>query len=102
MEPIRVVVHGALGKLGREVVNGLCLDPEAQLVGAVDLKATGGHLSLPDESGTVPISADLRDILSKCQADVLADFTIANESSLEDLQKETERIIARIKDGKID
>ncbi|MDP6633154.1 MAG: 4-hydroxy-tetrahydrodipicolinate reductase [Dehalococcoidales bacterium] len=77
MEPIRVVVHGALGKLGREVVNGLCLDPEAQLVGAVDLKATGGHLSLPDESGTVPISADLRDILSKCQADVLADFTIA-------------------------
>ncbi len=77
MEPIRVVVHGALGKLGREVVNGLCLEPETQLVGAVDIKATEDHLPLPDGSGTVPISADLKDILSKCQADVLADFTIA-------------------------
>ena len=77
MEPIRVVVHGALGKLGREVVNALCQEPETQLVGAVDLKASGDYLTLPDGSGEVPISADLNTILSKCQADVLVDFTIA-------------------------
>lgn len=77
MEPIRVIVHGALGRVGREVVNALCQDPETQLVGAVDLKASENYLPLPDGSGKVPISADLNDILNKCQTDVMVDFTIA-------------------------
>ena len=77
METIRVVVHGALGKVGREVVNALCQESETQLVGAVDLKASEDYLTLPDGSGKVPISADLNDILNKCQTDVIVDFTIA-------------------------
>ncbi len=77
MKPIKVVVHGALGKVGREVVNAVCQEPETQLVGAVDLKASEAYLPLPDGSGKVPISTDLNDILNKCQADVLVDFTIA-------------------------
>lgn len=77
MKPIRVVVHGALGKVGQELVNALCQEPETQAVGAVDLKASEDYLPLPDGSGKVPFSANLSDVLNRCQADVLVDFTIA-------------------------
>ena len=77
MKPIRVVVHGALGKVGQELVNALCQEPETELAGAVDLKASEDYLPLPDGSGKVPFSADLSDVLNRCQAEVLVDFTIA-------------------------
>ncbi len=77
MKPIRVVVYGALGKVGREVVSALCQEPEMQVVGAVDLKTSEAYLPLPNGSGNIPISADLDDILNKCQPDGLVDFTIA-------------------------
>ena len=77
MKPIRVVVHGALGKVGQELVNALCQEPETELAGAVDLRASEDYLPLPDGSGKVPFSADLSDVLNRCQAEVLVDFTIA-------------------------
>ena len=77
MKPIKVVVNGALGRMGREVVNALCHEPEIQIVGAVELKVSENSLPLPDGSGTVPFSTDLDYILSSCQPDVLVDFTIA-------------------------
>ena len=77
MKTIRVVVRGALGKVGREVVNALCHEPETQVVGAVELQVPEEHLSLPDGSGKVPFSSDLAHILSTCQPDVLVDFTTA-------------------------
>jgi 4-hydroxy-tetrahydrodipicolinate reductase len=77
MKPIRVVVHGASGKMGREVVNALCRESEFELVGAVELQPGSDSLSLPDGSGTVPFSADLDYILNTCQPDVLVDFTVA-------------------------
>ena len=77
MKPIKVVVQGALGKVGREVVNTLCHQPEMQIVGAVELKVAEDYLTLPDSSGKVPFSSDLEYILTKCQPDVLVDFTIA-------------------------
>ncbi len=76
MEPIKVVVHGALGRVGREVVIAVFQDPEMQLIGAIDIKASGDYLSVPDGSGKVPISTD-SSILDKCRADVMVDFTIA-------------------------
>jgi len=79
MEPIRVIVHGALGKLGREIVNGLYLEPTIQLVGAVDLKATVEYLTLPDDSGKVPLATDLS-ILDNIKVDVLVDSTIAKST----------------------
>ncbi len=63
--------------MGREIVNVLCLEPETQIVGAVELKTAGNRLPLPSDSGTVPISTDLDYILTTCQPDVLVDFTIA-------------------------
>jgi len=75
MKPIRVVAHGALGKMGREVVNAVCRESELQLVGAVELQVSEDYLPLPDNSGTVPLSSDLGYILTSCQPDVLIDFT---------------------------
>lgn len=77
MKPIRVVVHGAAGRVGQVVVNALCHEAEIELVGAVELKVTGDYLTLPDGSGKIPFSADLDHILTVCQPDVLVDFTIA-------------------------
>jgi len=77
MKPIRVIVQGASGRVGQEVVKAVCREPEMQLVGAVDLKATQDSLTLPDGSGGVPFSANLDYILTSCQPDVLVDFTIA-------------------------
>ena len=77
MELIKVVVHGASGRIGQEVVKAVCQESATQLVGAIDLRADEDSLTLPDGSGTVPFSADLEDILATCQPDVLVDFTIA-------------------------
>ena len=76
MNPIRIVVNGALGRMGREIVNGLCQEPQMQIVGAVELQVAEENLTLPDGS-TVPFSPDLEHILTSCQPDVLVDFTIA-------------------------
>ena len=80
MEPITVLVHGALGKMGREMVAGISRDPELKLVGAVDIKATQDFLTLPDGSTKIPLSADLSALLDAQHPKVLLDFTIAEAS----------------------
>ncbi len=77
MKPIKVVVHGASGRVGQEVVKALCQEEATRVVGAVALDATEDYLPLPDGSGTVPFSTDIAHILTSCQPDVLVDFTIA-------------------------
>ncbi len=77
MKPIRVVVNGASGKMGREVISALCRESEVEVVGAIELQPAEEFLPLPDGSGTVPFSADLDYILSSCHPDVVVDFTIA-------------------------
>jgi len=78
MEAIKAVVRGALGRMGQETVGALCRDTEIQLVGAVEVQVSQDCLSLPDGSGTIPLSSDLGHILTSCQPDVLVDFTIAS------------------------
>lgn len=77
MKTLKVVVHGALGKVGQHVLNAVCQESEMELAGAVDLKAAQDRLPLPDGSGTVPFSSDLNSILLTCKPDVMVDFTIA-------------------------
>ncbi|OGO05223.1 MAG: 4-hydroxy-tetrahydrodipicolinate reductase [Chloroflexi bacterium RBG_13_54_9] len=77
MEQIRVVVHGARGKMGQEVLATLCRDPELEPVGAVEKQATDDNLALPDGSGLIPFSSDLESILVRCHPQVLVDFTVA-------------------------
>ena len=77
-EPVRVVVQGALGRVGREVVSALCNDPQTEPVGAVDLKATEKQLALTDgHSGVIPLTSDLESMLNNTHPDVLVDFTLA-------------------------
>jgi 4-hydroxy-tetrahydrodipicolinate reductase len=80
MEQIKVLVHGAAGRVGQEVIKAVCQELDMQLVGAVDIKARPEPLSLPDGSGTVPFSADFAAMLDSCQPDVVVDFTIAKAS----------------------
>jgi 4-hydroxy-tetrahydrodipicolinate reductase len=78
--PIRVVVHGALGRVGREVVNATCKDADLKLVGAVDAKADGNVLPLPVGSGTVPLSKSLESILTQTEPQVIVDFSVTEAS----------------------
>ena len=75
--PIKVAVHGALGRVGREVVIATCKDPQLKLVGAVDAKADGNVLALPDGSGSVPMSRNVESILDQTNPKVIVDFSTA-------------------------
>ncbi|MBI4298735.1 MAG: 4-hydroxy-tetrahydrodipicolinate reductase [Chloroflexi bacterium] len=77
MATVKVVVHGAFGKVGSEVLKALCAEPGMEPVGAVEIRATEDYLSLPDGSGLIPISSDLSDILARCRPQVVVDFTNA-------------------------
>jgi 4-hydroxy-tetrahydrodipicolinate reductase len=77
MKPIRVAVHGALGKMGQTLTSALCREPEMQIVGATDIKATQDHLTLPDGSARIPLSKELESILNSCKPEVVVDFSNA-------------------------
>jgi 4-hydroxy-tetrahydrodipicolinate reductase len=80
MKPITVVVHGAMGKMGKTVINAVCQEPETRVVGAVDIEVIGDRLQLPDDAGEVPLSSDLESILADEKPDVMVDFTVAKAS----------------------
>ena len=74
MASINVVVNGARGRMGQEVLGALCREPDMNPLAGADI-AGGDRLPLPDGSGTVPMAADLSDVLDG--ADVVVDFTNA-------------------------
>ena len=76
MEPIKVVVHGVLGKMGQQVLDTVCGEGDLQPVGGADKSSQLGTHTLPDNSGTMPISNSLEDVISG--ADVVVDFTNAD------------------------
>ncbi|HLC22949.1 MAG TPA: 4-hydroxy-tetrahydrodipicolinate reductase [Dehalococcoidia bacterium] len=76
---IKVIVHGALGRMGREVIASMSREPDMKVVAGVDKAAKGD--SLPLENGSsLPLGADLPLVLSGRMADVLVDFSIAEAS----------------------
>jgi 4-hydroxy-tetrahydrodipicolinate reductase len=75
MEPIRVVVNGAAGRMGTEVVRAVCAEPDMQVVGAVELAPVSDQLTLPDGSGAVPYGADIAEIIARVKPTVVVDFT---------------------------
>lgn len=76
MNPIKLVIHGASGRVGRVLVENLYKAPEVKLVGAVDIKASGDNLVLGDGS-SIPFSTDLQQVLTDTRPEVLVDFTLA-------------------------
>jgi 4-hydroxy-tetrahydrodipicolinate reductase len=75
VEPIRVLAHGALGKMGQAVINAVFRDPELELVAAVDANASRNQLQLPDGSGEIPLSIELESLIQSSKPHVIVDFT---------------------------
>lgn len=80
MAQIKVLVHGAAGRVGQEVVKAVCQDPDMRLVGAVDAKVTGNTIALPDDKSAVPFLTDFKSAVDTCEPDVVVDFSIAKAS----------------------
>jgi 4-hydroxy-tetrahydrodipicolinate reductase len=82
MQPIRVVVAGATGKVGREMVRAVVRDQGFDLVGAVAAQGIGRdigeEIGLEGGRTGIQVAASLEDALKAgMKADVLIDFTVA-------------------------
>lgn len=78
MSKIKVVVNGACGKVGREVVKAVSKEPDLELAGAVDIACAGsdiGELAGMGKTG-VKVTTDLVRTITDTKADVVVDFTI--------------------------
>ncbi|MHB2016818.1 MAG: 4-hydroxy-tetrahydrodipicolinate reductase [Candidatus Xenobia bacterium] len=73
---IRVVVTGACGRMGQEVVRSVLAQPDMQLVGAVDVAKVGEDVGAVVGSGAcgVPVKSAFKDAIAG-GIDVLVDFT---------------------------
>ena len=78
MSPVRVIVHGAMGRMGREILATLSRQKEMEPVGAVDVIPRGDRLPLADSTKVIPYATFLEELLSRCQADVVVDFSNAS------------------------
>lgn len=82
MQPIRVVVAGATGKVGRELVRAVVREQGFALTGAVAHEGVGRDIGevigLEGGSANVVIAGSLEDAIKQgLRADVLIDFTVA-------------------------
>ena len=78
METISVAVHGALGKMGREVVSAVLADNSLRMVGAVDIKADSDQLV--SGAAKIPLYRDINDLVKKSKPGVMVDFSVAEAS----------------------
>ena len=76
MKQIAVAVHGALGKVGREIVAGIPRTPDLSLVGGVDMQATTDNLIVPGTTMQLPLYKDLDSLLQNTCPQVIVDFSI--------------------------
>lgn len=81
MSRIKVLINGAAGKVGREVIKAVLADPELELIGAVDIACSGqdaaqlAGLPAGGSGNSVKISNDLAQALKTTGPDVAVDFT---------------------------
>jgi len=76
---VRVLVAGAAGRMGREVVKAVATDSETELVGAVDVGEIGadaGELAGVGPQGVI-VASDIGSALRESKAAVVVDFTRA-------------------------
>ncbi|MGI8554089.1 MAG: 4-hydroxy-tetrahydrodipicolinate reductase [Dehalococcoidia bacterium] len=71
---IRVVVSGA-GKMGREIIGGLCREPDIDPVGVLEKFSGEDLFSLPDGSGRLIPRSSEPALLNRVRPDVLVDFS---------------------------
>jgi len=80
LEPIRVVINGALGRMGQEITKAVVCEPGLRAVGAVVKEVTQQYLPVAEASELILLSSDLGSLLKSCDADVVVDFTNAEVS----------------------
>ena len=80
MAPIRVVVHGALGKMGQTVLEGVAQESDMTPVGGVDVGASEATLGVAGLKGQIPLAAALTKLPESVKPDVLVDFSVAHAS----------------------
>lgn len=78
MSQIKVIVNGALGRMGQQVVSAVIADPGLQLVGGADIKADRDYLSAPGLTTKVPLQNNLISMIEMYHPDVIVDFTVAD------------------------
>ena len=74
---IRVMVNGAGGKMGREVVKAVYNDPDLTLVGGIDPTKAGedvGSVAEIEQLG-IKMNASIDEVLDTNKPDVIVDFT---------------------------
>ncbi len=76
MNPLRIAIHGAAGRMGQRLVALASIDPDLQVVAAID---AAGHPRLGEDAGTVagvrPLAVPLSCKLD-AEADVIIDFSV--------------------------
>ncbi len=77
---IKVLVAGAEGRMGREVVRAVTAESDMEVVGAFDMKGVGEDIGLDAGVGAldVAVSDNLADILKTAKPKVMVDFAVAN------------------------
>ncbi|MQG18873.1 MAG: 4-hydroxy-tetrahydrodipicolinate reductase [SAR202 cluster bacterium] len=79
MSRIRVVVHGALGKMGQEVIKAVHKDSDTELTGVVDKYLSKDSENIPNCPITVPSSNNISELL--LNTDVIVDFSNSEAAS---------------------
>jgi 4-hydroxy-tetrahydrodipicolinate reductase len=74
MAEIRVLVSGS-GRMGTEVLAGLCAAEGVRPVGVLEGLGSPGTVALPDGSGEIPFGPDPATLARETNADVVVDFT---------------------------
>ena len=75
MANIRVMVSGS-GYMGREVLTAVMREDGMEPVGVLEKFSSGSTISLPDGSGTVPLSQDADALVASVKPDVIVDFSM--------------------------
>lgn len=68
---IRVLVNGALGRMGGEVVKKVCAEQDLEIAAVVDIKA--GKIVVEDQ--VFEVALDLEEAIKETKPDVVVDFT---------------------------
>ena len=83
---VKVAVSGALGRMGRRILNIAHADPEVEIVGALESPKNAREKDLGKALGDnrfngIPLSSNAEEIISK--ADVLIEFANSPEAAIE-------------------
>ncbi len=76
---VRVGVNGAGGRMGSAVCRAVAIDPDLELVAAVDPLHAGSSVEVGADGAVVTIGAELRPF-AEAPCDVVVDFTVADSA----------------------